>query len=206
MGAERGTGTAGSLLFYTNSGTALTEQMRINADGNVGIGLNNPTYKLHVNGKLKTNGIRESSDRRLKTGIVPIESALSLVKEMQGVTYRWKVDAFPEMGFDEELQYGLIAQELEEVVPELVGTDNEGWKSIEYSHIVPILIEAMKEQQREIEDLKNLQEQTADKLTFTAQNAANDKVELMNYIHALQKEVQILKGELTGVLDGPEGR
>lgn len=51
------------------------------------------------------------------------------------------------MEFDSTLQHGLIAQELEKVVPELVHTDAEGWKSIEYSHLVPLLIESIKEQQ-----------------------------------------------------------
>lgn len=52
---------------------------------------------------------------------------------------------FPEMNFDKGMQYGLIAQELEEIVPELVETDANGYKAIDYTHIVPVLIEAIKE-------------------------------------------------------------
>ena len=58
------------------------------------------------------------------------------------------------MKLEDRLQYGLIAQELEKVIPELVNTDSEGWKSVEYTHLVPILLEALKEQQVAIEALQ----------------------------------------------------
>ena len=64
------------------------------------------------------------------------------------------LDVLPEMDFEEGTQYGLIAQDLETVIPELVDTDEEGWKSIEYSHLVPVLIEAVKELKQENDELK----------------------------------------------------
>ncbi|MDB4678310.1 tail fiber domain-containing protein [bacterium] len=147
-------GSQGALAFYTNNGTALTEQMRINSAGNVGIGITNPTYKLHVNGKIRTNGINETSDGRLKKDVKKILNASELVKALDGVTYYWRTDEFPDMDLDNRLQYGLIAQELEKVIPELVNTDSEGWKSVEYTHLVPILLEALKEQLGTIETLQ----------------------------------------------------
>ena len=115
--------------------------------GNVGIGLTNPTYKLHVNGAIRTLAINETSDVRMKKDISDISNSLEKILEMRGVTYNWRQEEFPESDFENGLQYGLIAQELEKIVPELVETDSEGWKSIEYSHLVPLLIEAIKEQQ-----------------------------------------------------------
>jgi len=123
-------------------------------EGNTGMGTTNPTYKLHVNGRLKTTGINETSDARLKKDIEPIDRALDKVLEMDGVTYNWRVDEFPDQKLSDDRQHGLIAQELEKIIPELVLTDKEGWKSIEYTHLVPVLIEAIKEQHTVISDLK----------------------------------------------------
>ena len=82
---------------------------------------------------------------------------------MNGVTYNWKTDEFPEMGLNEDIQHGLIAQELEKIIPELVLTDSEGFKSIEYTHLVPVLIEALKEQQNIIDSQKGqISEQASD--------------------------------------------
>lgn len=129
------------MLLYANG----SERVRIDDGGNVGIGTNNPTYKLHINGRMRSTGINETSDARLKKNVEPIEGALEKVEAMNGVTYDWKRKEYPEFNLENGKQYGLIAQELEEVIPELVETDKEGWKSIEYSHLVPVLIEAIKE-------------------------------------------------------------
>ncbi|MCB9190051.1 MAG: tail fiber domain-containing protein [Flavobacteriales bacterium] len=141
-------------IAYGTSFTNGNTKMRILTDGNVGIGTVSPTYKLHVSGRLKTTGINETSDARLKKDINPIEGALSLVKQLKGVTYNWKSEEYPEMGLNEDRQYGLIAQEVEKIIPDLVETDKEGWKSIEYTHMVPVLIEAIKEQQKLIVTLQ----------------------------------------------------
>jgi hypothetical protein len=117
----------------------------------VGINMDTPTYALHVVGKVKTDGINETSDERLKKDVAIIEEPLAKILAMRGVTYNWKIDEFPEKQLEEGKQYGLIAQELEKVLPELVDTDSQGWKSIEYSHLVPVLIEALKEQQKIID-------------------------------------------------------
>lgn len=135
----------------------------------------NSGYKLWVNGRLKSAGVNETSDARLKKDITPINSALGKVLAMRGVTYNWRVDEFKDQGLEEGLQYGLIAQELEKVIPELVNTDNEGWKSIQYSHLIPVLIEAIKEQQKVIDSQNK---------TITANT--ND----IEYLKALTKKLE----------------
>jgi len=60
------------------------------------------------------------------------------------------------MGFDKETQLGFIAQEFEKVIPELVRTDENGYKSIDYVKLTPVLVEAIREQQKQIDELKQL--------------------------------------------------
>ena len=109
---------------------------------------------LWVDGRIRTNGINETSDARFKKNINKIENALESISKMQGVTFDWKKEEFANKGFEKGKQYGLIAQEVEKIIPEIVHTDEEGYKSIEYSHLVPLLIEAIKEQKEEIAHLK----------------------------------------------------
>jgi len=85
------------------------------------------------------------SDKTLKTNIRPIDNSLALVQRLQGVRFDWLENNKPSLG--------LIAQEVEEVIPELVETDN-GIKSVSYSNMIGVLIEAIKEQQNQIEELK----------------------------------------------------
>lgn len=144
-------GNIGSYDENLSLQTAGTTRITIlNANGNVGIGTTTPTYKLHVIGRFKSDGINETSDIRLKKNIQPIADALSKVLQMQGVTYEWNKE-----GMEEGIQLGLIAQEVEKILPDIVDTDNEGFKSIQYSVMVALLIEAIKEQQTGYNSLYN---------------------------------------------------
>jgi hypothetical protein len=140
-------GLGGTLLANTSIATA-GFNLNYTGAGNIGIGLvASGTYKLEVNGLLKTSGITEVSDIRWKKNIVPINNALSRVIQLRGVTYNWRADEFKDKNFETTSQIGLIAQEVEKVFPELVKTDANGYKSVEYSKVVAILIQAVKEQQ-----------------------------------------------------------
>ena len=70
---------------------------------------------------------------------------------MRGVEFKWRTEEYPDKSFDEGKKIGLIAQEVEKVLPEAVRTDKEGYKSVEYADIVGVLVEAVK-------DLKKLNE------------------------------------------------
>lgn len=133
-------------LVKSNGTSAICSQ--VYDDGvNVGIGTSSPTYKLHVMGRLKTNGVNETSDARLKTNIENIEDALATIQKLQGVTYQWDLEKFPDKGLDDKEQMGLIAQDLRKVLPELVDEDDQGYLSIRYTQLIGLLIEAVKEQQ-----------------------------------------------------------
>ena len=92
-----------------------------------------------------TGNVTAYSDERLKENIKPIENAVDKVKQLRGVTYDWK-----ETG---EASVGVIAQEVEAVFPELV-VENEEYKSVDYGKLTSVLIEAIKEQQAQIDELK----------------------------------------------------
>lgn len=98
-----------------------------------------------------------ASDIRLKTNIKPIMSAIDIINKLNPVQYNWN-DKAKELNplKTDSVEYGLIAQELEKVMPELVHTIYDGeYKSIDYVKIVPLLIGAIKELQLEINELKN---------------------------------------------------
>ncbi len=135
------------------NGTRLVNSSIVDSLGKIGIGTAAPTAMLEVNGTFKSAGIEELSDRRLKTGITPLTNALARVMELQGVTFDWRQD-LPERNFPTETQMGLIAQEVEKVAPEVVNTDVNGYKSVNYGHLVGLLIEAIKEQQQQMDQLR----------------------------------------------------
>ena len=142
-----GTKNNSPLVLNTND----TERMRIDANGNVGIGTTDcpDEYKLNVNGVIRaTNGTADSwtstSDRRWKKDIKTLDNSLDKIATLRGVSYLWRVDDFPNKNFSDGTQLGVIAQEIEAVFPELVHTDKKGYKSVQYSNIVAPLIEAIK--------------------------------------------------------------
>ena len=101
----------------------------------------------------------------MKKEITTINGALDKVLKLRGVTYYWKnreemaaaKGENPDSlvyGYGDNLQIGVIAQELEEVLPELVNTDSQGFKSVDYVGIAPVLIEAIKELKAEKDDLQ----------------------------------------------------
>jgi hypothetical protein len=94
------------------------------------------------------------SDINQKENIKPIKDAVSKVKRLAGVTFDWKKD--------KEKSAGVIAQDVEKVLPEIVkqkeDRSGEEFKSVDYNGIIGLLVEGMKEQQEEIEKLKKLLE------------------------------------------------
>lgn len=119
------------------------------SNNRVGIGTQTPSEELEINGNVKATAFLYSSDHKLKNQIETILSPLDKLRQMRGVSFEWKENGQKDMG--------LIAQEVENVFPELVSTDtNTDLKSVKYGNIVALLIEAIKEQQKEIDQLNNI--------------------------------------------------
>jgi hypothetical protein len=94
-----------------------------------------------------------------------LKNSLSNVLRMQGVHYDWKVDEFPEQQFNDQTQLGFIAQEVEQLYPELVITGSDGYKSVDYAKVAPILVEAIKELKLENDQMKKENDQFKNTLT-----------------------------------------
>ena len=94
-----------------------------------------------------------SSDIRFKENIKPIENSLDKIRKISGNTYDWKEENKIEHGYEGN-DVGVIAQEIEAVLPQLVQTRENGYKAVKYDKLVALLIEGIKEQQLQIEDLK----------------------------------------------------
>jgi len=106
-------------------------------------------YTFNDNGSFTATGnITAYSDIKLKDNITPIPDSIEKVKQIHGVTFD-RIDT-PELG----RQMGVIAQDVEKVCPELVSIDEDGTKSVAYGHMVGLLIEAIKDQQKQIDKLK----------------------------------------------------
>jgi hypothetical protein len=94
-----------------------------------------------------------SSDIRFKENITPIENALDKISKISGNTYDWKAENKVEHGYEGN-DVGVIAQEIEVVLPQLVQTRENGFKAVKYDKLVALLIQGIKEQQIQIEELK----------------------------------------------------
>ena len=95
-----------------------------------------------------------SSDIRFKENITPIENAIDKINQIGGYTYDWKEENKIEHGYDGN-DVGVIAQEIEAVLPQLVQTRESGYKAVKYDKLVALLIEGIKEQQYQIDELRN---------------------------------------------------
>lgn len=151
-------------------------------DGNVGIGTTSPNDKLDVNGNIRANtftnrgnttyflnpsstftslniagnisaaGNFYSSDRRLKSNIQPIKNSIEKLNKINGYTFEWEGNP---SRIENPKDIGVIAQEIEEIIPEIISTDTKGYKSVDYPKLTAFLISVLKEQQKEINEIKS---------------------------------------------------
>lgn len=132
---------------YMGGGGQAREALTVLETGNVGVGDSTPSYKLDVAGTIRATGdVIAYSDERLKENIKTIDNSLEKVNKLRGVE-------FNKIGEDKK-SIGVIAQEIENIIPEVVKTDDQGMKSVAYGNVVGLLIESIKELNKEVEELK----------------------------------------------------
>ena len=160
---ENGDGgnTAGNLIFYTrpNAG-AMTERMRITSGGEVYIAgtTDQGAYNLQVNGTgvWGAGAYVDGSDSALKRNIQPLGNSLEIIKQMRPVTFEYQ----PFYSKDTATQTGFIAQELQQLLADKVyknGVVKEGgaYLGVAYQSIIPLLVQAVKELEAEVQSLKS---------------------------------------------------
>ena len=117
--------------------------------------------KGSANGKISADNdiIAFASDKRLKENIIEISNPLDKIKQVRGIYYDWKENV-KEKGFHpnrKKNEIGMIAQEVEKIIPQEIepAPFNNDYKTIKYDRIIPLLVECIKDQQKQIDDLKN---------------------------------------------------
>lgn len=151
--------------IYTADGSITTPLAARNVDlngknlvfsgnGSVGIGTApSASAKLDVAGTVKASAIDYNSDERLKQNITPIQSSGEVLGKLRPVSYFWN-EKGKKKGGNAQLQYGLVAQEVEKVLPNIVSTDHEGYKSVNYNELIPLLLQTVQEQDKKITELQ----------------------------------------------------
>lgn len=104
------------------------------------------------------------SDFNLKHNFTEIKSGLKLISALTGYYFNWNDHAKEEFNYSDEEQIGVIAQDVEKVLPQLIVINSKGYKAVDYSKLSPVIIQAIKEQQTQIEDLKTENEILKQKL------------------------------------------
>ena len=112
----------------------------------------NNLVKIH--GTLEMAEAVLPSDVRMKKNIQPLNASLNKISMLEGVSFDWKTEEYVGNGFSGDRQIGLIAQDVEKVMPELVKTGSDGYKSVSYAKLTAVLVEAIKELKSENEALK----------------------------------------------------
>jgi hypothetical protein len=174
--AQLGLGTTNFLAKWSSPSELVTSIASDNGTG-IGIGISSASYKLEVSGDIKVSsgsigvGVNpnttdgridasndivafQTSDRRLKENITPITNALEKVKSLTGVMFDWKEETKSVHGYEGH-DVGIIAQDVQAVLPEAVRTNDTGYLSVRYEKMIALLIEANKELAARVEELES---------------------------------------------------
>jgi hypothetical protein len=136
----------------------------------------NGTNALVVQGNLLVNSTTYLSDARFKKKVAPLHQSLEKILKLKGVQYEMMVEEFPERNFTSGNQIGLIAQDVEKIIPEVVSTGIDGYKSVDYAKLVPLLIEAIKTQEEKNVLLKKEMQQQIDALKKMMESHIKNKL------------------------------
>lgn len=179
-------GVTNRLFFHAYSNGTLTPMASWSRDGY----LNNFGH-ANIHGNIYQNGSLIHSDKRYKKQIKKIDNSLALLQRINGVSYAYRDQEFAARNFSKKRTLGVIAQEVEKVFPNLVHENEDGYKSVNYDGLIPVLIEATKAQQQ----LINQQEQENIELNKVVNRQAK---QLANQ----QAQIDKLSGLVEKILEG----
>lgn len=175
--AERGSryNIGVSAIAFPSTGNVAPETYKVAYPGNANIGIyaagemlnsdpdgSNPQMDwagwfdgdVNVRGLAYGNGWYTFSDKRLKQNIVVLDNPLEKLRHLSAYRYSYRVDEYKDRLFDNKTHIGLIAQEVKEAYPELVTQDAKGYYAVDYQGMVPVLLEAIKALQQQVDELK----------------------------------------------------
>lgn len=145
---------AASGLLTLGSIMVAPPALNITSTGNLGLGVTNPSYRLDLpnvagpSGRGRANAWTTYSSTRCKSNLRPIQDAMGIVRRLRGLRFQWRQEGRPDIG--------LVAEEVGQVVSEAVDyePDSNDPSCIDYGRLVPILIEAIKQQDARISELE----------------------------------------------------
>ena len=149
--------SSGGLINIGNDNNNQNINIGTNGDRTITIGATGGTTSIKLDGSVAVKDeIVSSSDKRLKKNIVKLNGALDKVTQMRGVSFKWRDDKNKGKNKNNKKKkvIGFIAQEVEEIVPDLTGVDSKGFMTVNYLGTTALLVEAIKEQQKIINELK----------------------------------------------------
>ena len=141
-------GATGAVTISIGQAVATSDNVRFNSLG-IGMAATGTAGRIDAANDIVAFS---SSDIRFKENIKPIENAIDKIRKISGNTYDWKEENKVEHGYEGN-DVGVIAQEIEAVLPQLVQTRENGFKAVKYDKLVALLIEGIKEQQTQIHSL-----------------------------------------------------
>jgi len=157
-------------IISINNGTS---NFCVWGDGQVNVGgvYHDNNYKLTVYGSAYASGVFYSgSDIHFKQNITSIDNPIDKLNQINGKRYQYNVQSFPDKNFPQGFSYGVIAQEVQTVLPELVQADSAGYLAVNYDGLIPIIIEAVKEQQKTIKEQQEQINTLKDELSSCCSN------------------------------------
>lgn len=206
-----------NFITKTNTvGNLICSSIYDDGAGHVGFGFGsipNTAVNVSINGSSATfGGSYNVSDVKFKKNIRNIDNPLEKIMNLEGKTYNWREDEFKNINFNDQLQYGLIAQEVQKVLPSLVLQSDNGDLAMNYIALIPILIEGIKEQQTQIIALNNQiadlvskgildENKITDGKTYFSSNYPNpfETITKIDYfIYKTVKEAQIMVYDING--------
>ena len=197
-------------LFRIGKGTTTVADAAVNAitldsSNRVGIGgAGNGTYALYVNGTGGTSGgVYTTSDARYKKDVAVIDpsAALSEVMNLRGVSYNYDTAKWPGKNFPTDNQIGFVAQEVESVIPQIVNTDSNGYKSVAYDKLTAVIVNAVQQQQAEIVTLQTASQKAIADIAAANLAAAQQATDIASLTLKTDQNVTTLTGLQASVDD-----